>query len=80
MKRQSSETSKNYSGNIIVAAMLVGKTPLNVKGSRITDILGGAERGIKTAPEDPPRALMGIFWGQRDRTGTSPLNGTAKNP
>ena len=41
--------------------MLVGKTLLNVKGSRITDILGGAERGIKTAPEDPPRALMAIF-------------------
>ena len=37
------------------------QTPLNVKGSRITHILGGAERGIKTPPEDPPRALMAIF-------------------
>ena len=37
------------------------QTPLNVKGSRITHSLGGAEQGIKTAPEDPPRALMAIF-------------------
>ena len=80
---------KNYPGNIIVAGMARRKslqTPLNVKGSRITLILGTAEplthKRYKNGPwiQDPARVLMAIFWGQRERSSTSPPNGRANTP
>ena len=80
---------KNYPGNIIVAGMARRKslqTPLNVKGSRITHILGTAEplthKRYKKGPwiRDPARVLMAIFWGQRERSSTSPPNGRANTP
>ena len=80
---------KNYPGNIIVAGMARRKslqTPLNVKGSRITHILGTAEplthKRYKNGPwiKDPARVLMAIFWGQRERSSTSPPNGRANTP
>ena len=80
---------KNYPGNIIVAGMARRKslqTPLNVKGSRITHILGTAEplthKRYKNGPwiQDPARVLMAIFWGQRERSSTSPPNGRANTP